>query len=157
VTRYSIKPNLLGRAEKRLARQFRATRVERQLRAAGAEIKKYLQARSSGVYYKGDYSKGWYALVYRSTMVVGNKAKHWIFVEKGRGANKRMPPVSIIREWVIAKGMEASAAFPIARAIGKRGITARPLFLLPTTQRALDAIVDKHISRWFDRVLRSTR
>ena len=54
--------------------------------------------------------------------LVESKAKHTVHVIKGRGKNKKMPPLKIIRDWVVRRGMPASAAFPVARAIGRRGI-----------------------------------
>jgi hypothetical protein len=154
MTRYRIEPSALGKLEQGIARQMRATRIAKQLRGAGREITQYLRSRSTAVYYKGDYRTGWYGRVLRSTLTVGNKAPHFIFVEKGRRPNRRMPPVGIIREWVLTKGMKAGAAFPVARAIGKRGIKARPFFLRPTTQARMDRIVEQRLNRWLDKVIR---
>ncbi len=54
--------------------------------------------------------------------------KSIIFIQKGRGANKKPPPSSVILEWIKArritptKGTQESLAFLIARSIGKKGI-----------------------------------
>lgn len=43
-----------------------------------------------------------------------------LWVERGRGPG-RMPPVDAIRRWTVHKGIDPSAAFPIARKIGRVG------------------------------------
>ena len=47
------------------------------------------------------------------------------WVDRGRKPGK-MPPYKKLEGWVKEHGMPSSAAFPIARNIGKRGIPARP-------------------------------
>lgn len=44
-----------------------------------------------------------------------------VFVDKGRHPGKQ-PPLKSIIAWCKSKGIEKSAAFPIARKIGERGI-----------------------------------
>jgi len=54
------------------------------------------------------------------------------FVDSGRGANKRPPPVRVIADWIERNGIVATnlttpqLAFAISRSIGKKGIKARP-------------------------------
>jgi len=54
------------------------------------------------------------------------------FVDSGRGANKRPPPVRVIVEWIERNGIFAAnlttlqLAFAISRSIGKKGIKPRP-------------------------------
>jgi len=54
------------------------------------------------------------------------------FVDSGRGANKRPPPVRVIVDWIERNGIFAAnlttlqLAFAISRSIGKKGIKARP-------------------------------
>ncbi len=55
--------------------------------------------------------------------VTNNLPDYAIFVDKGRRPGKQ-PPLKNIREWCRRKGINQDAAFPIARAIGKRGIKA---------------------------------
>ncbi len=47
-----------------------------------------------------------------------------INVDQGRGAGKKQPPLDKIRDWCRIKNIPVEAAFPIARAIGRRGIPA---------------------------------
>lgn len=49
-----------------------------------------------------------------------------VVVDQGRGKNKPPPPTFAIRPWVRRRGMDDSAAFPIARAIGIQGIAPAP-------------------------------
>lgn len=98
----------------------------------------------------GEYWRSWVSGATKRGPYVANKARHAIFVEKGRRPG-RMPPVEAIREWLYATGTlsRPSASYgsarqrsrarirrrmhinimalPIARAIGKRGIKARPV------------------------------
>ena len=46
-------------------------------------------------------------------------------VELGRGKGKRMPPPNALHGWLRRHGKPQSAAYVVARAIGKRGIKGR--------------------------------
>jgi len=46
-------------------------------------------------------------------------------VEVGRGKNKRMPPPHALHGWLRRHGKPQSAAYVVARAIGRRGIKGR--------------------------------
>ena len=59
---------------------------------------------------------------------VGSTAKYAPYVEFG--ARPHFPPLDAIREWCRVKGIPESAAYPIARAIARRGLPERP-FLYP--------------------------
>jgi HK97 gp10 family phage protein len=59
---------------------------------------------------------------------VGSTAKYAPFVEFG--TRPHFPPLEPIREWCRSRGIDVSAAFPIARAISERGTPERP-FLYP--------------------------
>ncbi len=64
------------------------------------------------------YSKA--GLVY----AVGTKAAYGPFVELG--TRPHFPPLDAIREWCRVRGIDEKAAFPIARAISRRGLPERP-------------------------------
>lgn len=51
-----------------------------------------------------------------------------IVIEEGRRPGKRMPPIAVIRLYCQQKGIDPGAAYPIARAIGRRGIPGRFVF-----------------------------
>ena len=59
---------------------------------------------------------------------VGSKLKYAPFVEFG--TSPHFPPLEPIREWCRSRGIDESAAFPIARQISERGSPERP-FLYP--------------------------
>ncbi len=46
-------------------------------------------------------------------------------LERGRKPDSTMPPVDVVAAWAAAKGIDAGAAFPIARAIARRGTKGR--------------------------------
>lgn len=57
-------------------------------------------------------------------LIKGND--YFKYVENGRKPGK-MPPLNEIIKWVSSKGLPRSAAFPIAKKIGKFGIKPRPI------------------------------
>jgi HK97 gp10 family phage protein len=59
---------------------------------------------------------------------VGSTAHYAPFVEFG--TRPHFPPLEPIREWCRSRGIDESAAFPIARKIAERGTPERP-FLYP--------------------------
>ncbi len=79
--------------------------------------------------------------------VVITLADYWKYVENGRRAGSKMPPIGAIEQWISVKPIipevrngrtpsVRSLAFLIARAIGRRGIPAKKPF-----QRAYDALL----------------
>lgn len=64
---------------------------------------------------------------------------YWVYVENGRRAGAKMPPISAIKEWIEIKPIvpedrgygiptTEQLAFLIARSIGENGIEPRPFF-----------------------------
>lgn len=75
---------------------------------------------------------------------VGPSARYGIVVERGRRPGAKAPPVSALIGWVTrhpfsGRGSIRSKAFVLARAIGRRGIRARP-FLVPAYRTNRPAI-----------------
>jgi len=71
---------------------------------------------------------------------VGATAPHALVVHNGRRPGRRMPPTSVIEDWLRRKHrlsqQEAKArAFPVARAIGKRGVRGTPFIATPMLDR----------------------
>jgi len=52
----------------------------------------------------------------------GAAAGYAIFVHEGRRAGAKPPPVAVIKQWLHDKGLDEGLAYPIARAIGQRGL-----------------------------------
>ena len=63
------------------------------------------------------------------------------YVDSGRAPGKQ-PPIDSIKPWLRIKGIPETAAFPIAKAIGKRGIAATPFF-----ESTVDSMKAKLISQ----------
>ena len=68
-------------------------------------------------------------------------------IELGRRPAQRPPPPSAIRRWCEVKGIYVRAAFPIARAIGKRGITGK--HIIPTVIARRQPHMEALITRAF--------
>jgi hypothetical protein len=68
----------------------------------------------------------------------GTNVKYGKVVEDGRAAGATMPPPAALVQggWLRRHGIPDSAAFVVARAIGRRGIKARP-YLKPALQSNL--------------------
>lgn len=66
------------------------------------------------------------------------------FVEDGRRAGARMPPLAPIQRWMKVKGIEGGrgGAYLIARSISRRGIKARPVIKKALIELRKQAIVD---------------
>ena len=62
-----------------------------------------------------------------------------MFVEFGRKPGKQ-PPLNVIYAWCKSKGIPLTAAFPIARKIGRTGIKAKPFMYVYDDQ--VDKLVD---------------
>ena len=51
----------------------------------------------------------------------GKAPEHYIFVDKGRRAGAKMPPIKPIQQWIKQRGLDLNA-FAVARSIAKKGI-----------------------------------
>lgn len=134
----------LGKREFRLSRQARKAAQAESMRACADEVRELLTAKSQPIFDRGLFRAGWRTEVKVKSIVVRNIVLHAKFVENGRRAGARMPPLKAIREWLIRRGANPGLAFPVARAIAIRGIRARSI-LFPSMAE-MDAIVGKHFS-----------
>lgn len=117
-------PELLAAANEKTAKKIQQT-AQRNI--------KQIDAIATGKMYGGiEIASSPGGLVF----AVGCTAKYAPYVEFG--TKPHWPPLSAIREWCRVKGIPERAAFPIARAIARRGLPERP-FLYPA---ALDAMRD---------------
>jgi HK97 gp10 family phage protein len=71
---------------------------------------------------------------------VGCMATYAPYVEFG--TKPHFPPLEAIRQWCAVRGIDVKLAYPIARAIARRGIPARP-FLYPAFLEGMK----KHVQR----------
>lgn len=149
---FRIQPSLLGRFEQHFAAGMRAQRILKAFEQAGKRIVDVLRVRTEMVLYKGRYRGGWRTLATSNVLIVLNDQPHAIFVEAGRRPGKA-PPLPVIREWVLSKGMDAGAAFPIARKIARDGIKGRPAFFAEDMQKLMGRIVRSETSTYLDKLL----
>lgn len=81
------------------------------------------------------------------------------FIESGRRAGAKQPPVDVIIKWMRRKGIGGGnlnrIAFAIARKIGRDGIKARPFTDTAVEKSTEDAgiIIELATSDWLDAVL----
>lgn len=91
-------------------------------------------------------------------MVTVNLEEYWKFIEKGRRAGAKMPPVSAIEKWITVRrilpkpmtlknGKQVvpsvkSLAYVISRSIAKKGVKARP-FMAKSIEEATKLFKDK--------------
>ena len=54
-------------------------------------------------------------------------ARHWIFVDRGRRAGAKAPPMAAMIPWFTALNIPQAAWWPIIRAIARRGIEPKRL------------------------------
>lgn len=81
------------------------------------------------------------------------------YIESGRRAGAKPPPIDVIIKWMkrkgIAVGQENRVAFAIARGISKNGIKARP-FTDTAVEKSTEntgIIIELAVSGWLDAVL----
>lgn len=149
----------LGKFERKLGEQFRTTLSDAITKAAAevqAEARKL--ALRKKIFDLGRFYGGLRAVPKGGTsLTLYNTARHSPFVEGGRRAGARMPPLAAILPWVLRRGMPASAAFPVARKIAKRGIKPRRVMTQPTFQRRARSILARHVNDAFKKATRRAR
>lgn len=85
---------------------------------------------------------------YGASITFINRAAHAVYVEYGRRAGARMPPVSALIPWVMKKfgvpyKRARGIAFAVAKKIARRGIKARKIMTNENYKRHLDATYTK--------------
>jgi hypothetical protein len=128
-----------NRELRRLGEEFRPT-VLRGMRAGGARALPALQTATrnarpasaggaTGAVDTGNYLRRWKSAPLSNGVVIFNDAPYAGVIEGGRRAGS-MPPLKAIARWAqlrlgLSKKEAVQAAFPIAKAIAKRGLRAR--------------------------------
>lgn len=102
----------------------------------------------------GAYRRGWRMQVYRLSMFVFNTENYADIIENGRAPGRKPPPRRIIEQWARRRlGMSveeaAAAAWPIAQAIGQRGLKGRHVMgkLVPKMKRAVEEEIEREVKR----------
>jgi hypothetical protein len=170
-------PDDLGAVVKELAPQFRKLAKQMPDAARRGALVGALRARAllikatglappanqdsvgvGGAVNTGFYRNSWKAEATPDGAHVFNDAKYAGVIEYGRRKNSRFPPVAVIQNWAMRRmGLSAKeakrAAFPIARAIAKRGLLARRVltdsvdtiteFFIEAVEKSLKAALKK--------------
>lgn len=95
------------------------------------------------------FVEGWaYAYNARSkSLTYSNAAPYAWNIENGRRAGAKPPPVAALREWCRLRLGNANLAYPVARAISRRGIKATRNLTAKRQLRVLRAILWREVSR----------
>lgn len=123
------------------------TNLTKLLNTIGAEIRdKYKEKVKAGAYATGKlYNSVQYKVNVTETSIrlSLNLEDYWINVEEGRVAGKKMPPLSVIRKWMLSKGIpdKNGLAYIISRKISKKGIKAKP-YLKQTKNEVIPNYLD---------------
>lgn len=80
-----------------------------------------------------------------SSTIEFSMADYGIYVDGGRRPGK-MPPLSRIQEWTRIKGIPEKYAFPIAKNIGRYGISARPFFGSTIEEKMAQLVEDLEVA-----------
>lgn len=117
------------------------------LNTIGTEIRdKYKEKIKTGAYATGKlYNSVQYkvSVTDSSVKLSLNLEDYWINVENGRVAGKKMPPISVIRKWMLNKSIpdKNGLAYLISRKISKKGIKAKP-YLRQTKNEVIPNYMD---------------
>lgn len=117
------------------------------LNTIGTEIRdKYKEKIKTGAYATGKlYNSVQYkvSITDSSVKLSLNLEDYWINVENGRVAGKKMPPISVIRKWMLSKSIpdKNGLAYLISRKISKKGIKAKP-YLRQTKNEVIPNYMD---------------
>lgn len=117
------------------------------LNTIGTEIRdKYKEKVKTGAYATGKlYNSVQYkvSITDSSVKLSLNLEDYWINVENGRAAGKKMPPISVIRKWMLSKNIpdKNGLAYLISRKISKEGIKAKP-YLRQTKNEVIPNYMD---------------
>lgn len=123
------------------------TNLIKTLNIIGTEIRdKYKEKVKTGAYATGKlYNSVQYkvSITDSSVKLSLNLEDYWINVENGRVAGKKMPPISVIRKWMLSKNIpdKNGLAYLISRKISKKGIKAKP-YLRQTKNEVIPNYMD---------------
>lgn len=98
--------------------------------------------------WRGRVLRGWaWQRVRWDRILVHNRAEHAVWVELGRRPGSRMPPVSKLRPWALAKLGDERLAWPVAKSIAKKGIKPKPTITARSFRRTARKIINKEVLR----------
>lgn len=108
---------------------------------------------TGGAVNTGNFKRSWKNTPMTDGALVHNTAAYGGVIEGGRRTG-RFPPMNAIRDWAqrrlgLSREEAARAAFPIARAIAKRGLMARKVMAstLPAIEKFLAGEIEAELQR----------
>ena len=151
----------LGKMERKMLKEH-PVEVQRALKAGGTAVVRMLKAKTLAlsVWDRGKIYRGWRSKALPKKLTVFNTEEHLLYVEGGRRAGARMPPITPIMHWVfrhlgVDNVKEAkSIAFAIAKSIAKKGIQARPILSAEGTTEQATELVMAEVAKAMTRLLR---
>lgn len=159
-TRVEVVTKTTGRLLKNDAAfaQFRKTGIRQALQRSGrlAKVLLGIYSRSAGAIWKERYVNGWVFRTTANTLVVNNKEKHAIFIERGRRPHAKPPPVAAIEEWVRDKLGPNVNPYLVARSIGRKGILAKPVLEHPQTRAEITHVVVLSLNKELRKLLKGS-
>jgi len=149
---YHVKAGKMGQWAKALGARLRPT-VTRALRRGGAQALPILRdaTRAYPIKAFGHFMRGWRAeLVSWDQLDLKNIVHYARFVESGRRAGARQPPVMALVPWVqqvlgVPAKRARNVAFLVARKIALRGIAARPVLTDPRVQLRASGVITQRL------------
>lgn len=70
------------------------------------------------------------------------------FIDKGRKPNSRMPNISKLQKWVLLKGIQKKAVYPIAKSIAKKGIQPKNTLRQVLGKNPTESLSGELINEW---------
>jgi hypothetical protein len=109
-----------------------------------------------GAFNTGDYARGWKSEPTPTGALVFNLMPYSGVIEFGRRRGARPPPLAPIAHWLqrragLSKSEAEGAAFPVSKAIGKRGLRARRV--LTGARKEITRFIHEEIRRALDRAM----
>jgi len=131
------------------------TKLSPRLKSAGYDaIKEIGRLHKNNLFKEAPKAHRWLArnIVMRTSkdrVTVVIEQPYGINVKQGRKKGGKMPPKWAIRDWLNAKGLDESLAWPVMAKIQRDGIPPNPFDVRAyyKTANRIDEIIDRHITK----------
>lgn len=128
----------LPRLPRNLTREFKRRQLST-MHAVGKAAVRMLHFQSAHIKDLGTFQTGWRYQAAFTRLDVRNIDPKAVFVERGRRPGK-MPPVRALEPWAQRKLGDRRLAWPVARAIGRRGLRPRPVLTRPDVRKGIRSL-----------------
>lgn len=150
-----IGPAQLPELPRKMREEFKKRQLQA-LHAIGKQAVRLLHFQSASIKDLGSYQTGWRYQAAFNRLYLRNVSAHAKYVEEGRRPG-RPPPVRALMGWAQRKLGDARLAYPVARAIGRRGIRPRPVLTRPDVQKGLRSVWEAGTKALLERVTNEAR